>query len=235
MKSVLALRHIHFEDLGTLEPLLRERGYAIRYSDAAVHDLCALDPLEPDLLVVLGGPIGAFDDHTYPFVINELGIIHKRLDYSRPILGICLGAQLMARALNASVYSMGVKEIGFSPLTFTDEGQKSPLATLGDTPVLHWHGDQFEIPAGVTHLAGTSTCPNQAFAVEHHGLALQFHLEADAARIERWLVGHANELAQAGIDPRNLRAQARKAQASPLVDVARRTIGAWLDGLAAQA
>ncbi len=233
MKSVLAIRHIHFEDLGTLAPLLHERGYEVSYVDAAMDDLAALDPLQPDLLVALGGPIGAFDDSTYPFVTDELALIRERLEYRRPVLGICLGAQLMARALGARVYSMGVKEIGFSPLTFTDQGWQSPLAALGDTPVLHWHGDQFDIPASAVRLAGTSICPNQAFAVERHGLGLQFHLEADMRQIERWLVGHASELAQAGVDPRTVRAQAAEAQASPLANAARRTIGAWLDGLAA--
>lgn len=231
MKSALVLRHVHFEDLGTLEALLRERGYAVQYCEAALDDLCTLDALAPDLLVALGGPIGACDDAAYPFVANELALIARRLQQRRPMLGICLGAQLMARALGAGVCAMGVKEIGFAPLTLTGAGRRSPLAVLNGIAVLHWHGDRFDIPAGAVHLAATATCPNQAFALGRHGLALQFHLEADAARIEHWLVGHASELAQAGIDPRSLRAQARAAQSGPLADAGRRAIGAWLDGL----
>jgi GMP synthase (glutamine-hydrolysing) len=230
MKSVLAIRHIQFEDLGTLEPVLRERGYEVQYVDATVDNLAELDTLAPDLLIVLGGPIGAFDEDTYPFLADELAVVHRRLADKVPILGICLGAQLIARALGAKVYPLGVKEIGFAPLALTEEGQQSPLAAVGDTPVLHWHGDQFDIPAGAVRLASTSVGQNQAFAVGRDVLALQFHLEVDARQIERWLVGHASELAQAGIDPRTLRTQAQH-NPDRLASVARDVVGAWLDGI----
>jgi GMP synthase (glutamine-hydrolysing) len=135
---------------------------------------------------------------------------------------------LIARALGAGVAGMGVKEIGFAPLTLTAEGEASPLAALAHMPVLHWHGDRFDIPEGATRLAGTPTCANQAFRVGRHVLALQCHLEADPRQIERWLVGHACELAQAGIDPCALRAQALALQADlPLAAGAAFT--AWLD------
>lgn len=137
MKSVIALRHLHFEDLGSLEPLFVELGYQIQYIDATVADLEGVDVTSPDLLVVLGGPVGAFDEGTYPFLARELALVEKRLQSKRPILGICLGAQFLARVLGANVYPMGYKEIGFSPLTLTPGGLDSPLAALGDTSVLH--------------------------------------------------------------------------------------------------
>lgn len=229
MKTVTALRHVHFEDLGTLEPLLQARDYHIQYFDAPFDDLSTFDAEEPDLLVILGGPIGAFDETTYPFLATELEVVRKRLNTGKPILGICLGAQLMARALGAKVYALGVKEIGFSPLAFTTEGTESPLRALNGVPVLHWHGDQFDIPSGATWLASTKIGPNQAFAVGSNALGLQFHLEADATQIERWLVGHACELSLAGIDPRTLREQAQQ-HGSTLALAARNTIEAWLDG-----
>jgi len=232
MKTAMAIRHLDFEDLGTLEALLASRGYAVRYLDATIDDLRSVDTTATDLLVVLGGPIGAFDDAIYPFIGDELAVILQRLDSQRPLLGICLGAQLIARALGAGVASMGVKEIGFAPLTLTPDGEASPLAALGRVPVLHWHGDRFEIPAGATRLAGTPTCANQAFSVGRHVLALQCHLEADPRRIERWLLGHACELAQAGIDPRALRAQAQARQAD-LPQAAAAAFAAWLDGIEA--
>lgn len=228
MKTVIALRHLHFEDLGTLEPLLVARGYAVRYVDATTDDLHALDMAAADLLVVLGGPIGAFDDHIYPFIRDELAVVLQWLASRRPLLGICLGAQLIARALGASVASMGVKEIGFAPLTLTQDGEGSPLAALGQTPVLHWHGDHFGIPDGATRLAGTQTCANQAFSIGRNVLALQCHLEANPRQIERWLVGHACELAQAGIDARALRSEAQALQ-SGLPQVARAVFTAWLN------
>jgi len=209
MKTLLALRHLAFEDLGLLAPLLQAEGWAIRYHDIGVDDLQAIDLAQVDLLVVLGGPIGAEDDDRYPFLGDEVRLIQRRLAARRPLLGICLGAQLMARALGARVAPMQRKEIGFAPLSLTPEGARSPLAGLGHQPVLHWHGDQFSLPPGVAALAGTALCPHQAFTVGAHAMAWQFHLEVDPARIEQWLIGHAAELAQAGIAPAPLRDGAR--------------------------
>lgn len=232
MKSVIAVRHISFENLGTLESLLKERGYDVRYIDATVDDISSLDHSGADLLVVLGGPVGAFDENAYPFLAAELELVRARLKAGMPILGICLGAQLIARALGAKVYPLGVKEIGFAPLHLSDDGRRSPLAGLGDAPVLHWHGDQFDIPAGAKRLAGTQVGQNQAFSVGRDVLALQFHLEADTSRIEQWLVGHACELALAGIDPRELRDQAK--QYGPRLALAAcGVVGAWLDDIEA--
>ena len=230
MKTAIAIRHLDFEDLGTLEPLLVTRGYAVRYLDATTDELRTVDTATADLLVVLGGPIGAFDDAIYPFIGDELAVILQRLESRRPLVGICLGAQLIARALGASVSSMGVKEIGFAPLTLAEEGEASSLAALGKVPVLHWHGDRFDIPAGATRLAGTAICANQAFSIDSHVLALQCHLEADPGRIERWLVGHACELATAGVDPRALRAEAQALQ-SDLPLAAQMAFASWLDGI----
>jgi GMP synthase (glutamine-hydrolysing) len=230
MKTVLAIRHIHFEDLGTLEPLLRQRGYKIQYCDIGDHSLMTMVAEEPDLMVVLGAPIGAYDEATYPFLSQELMLIEQRLAARRPLLGICLGAQLMARALGAKVAPMGHKEIGFSPLTLTAASLASPLSRLAsDQPVLHWHGDQFAIPSGLDSLAATPLCPHQAFALGSYALGLQFHLEADSEHIEQWLVGHADELGQAGIDPVILRAQAQT-HGPRLKAASQAVFSAWLDG-----
>ncbi|WP_189690104.1 glutamine amidotransferase [Pseudorhodoferax aquiterrae] len=232
MRTVLALRHLAFEDLGLLEPLLRRRGATrILTHDAGVDDPATIDLDAIDLLVVLGGPIGAHDDALYPWLADEVQLIARRLASGRPLLGICLGAQLMARALGARVAPMahGRKEIGFGPLALTAAGQASPLAALGDQPVLHWHGDQFALPTGCDSLANTALCPHQAFMPHPAALALQFHLEADPRRIEQWLVGHVDELAQAGIDIPALRADAARHGAG-LSAALERVVGAWLEG-----
>lgn len=229
MKTALALRHVPFEHLGVLQPLLEARGYHVRYVDAGVQPVLADEIDGADLLVVLGGPIGAYDDETYPFVREEAEAIAQRLAARKPLLGICLGAQLMARALGAAVKPMGVKEIGFAPVTLTTEGADSPLAPLADgTPVLHWHGDRYDLPPGARRLASTAICAEQAFAVGDHALGLQFHLEANLDELEAWLIGHAAELGAAGIDPRALRAQA-PALARRLSQCAREVFTAWLD------
>lgn len=128
MKTSLVLRHVPFEDLGLLAPVLQQRGYSVRTHDAGVGPLeDSLHP-EPDLLVVLGGPIGAFDETAYPFLADTLALLRERLARRLPVLGICLGAQLMARALGAGVAPMGHKEIGFAPLALTPGGERSVLA-----------------------------------------------------------------------------------------------------------
>lgn len=229
MKTALALRHVPFEHLGVLQPLLEARGYRVRYVDVGVQPVPADEIDAADLLVVLGGPIGAYDDETYPFVCDEAKAIAQRMAARKPLLGICLGAQLMARALGAAVKPMGVKEIGFAPVTLTAEGANSPLATLADgTPVLHWHGDRYDLPPGARRLASTAVCAEQAFAVGDHALGLQFHLEANLGELEAWLIGHAAELGAAGIDPRTLRALA-PALAERLSQRAREVFTAWLD------
>ena len=229
MKSAVAIRHLCFEDLGTLGPLLERRGYKLRIYDASLEAFDAAEMETCDLVVVLGAPIGAFDEGVYPFLKEELRVVEQRLRNRRPLLGVCLGAQLMARVLGASVAPIGRKEIGFSPITLTEAGRSSSLAAMpAETPVLHWHGDQFAIPAGLKSLASTPICPHQAFAVDDYALGLQFHLETDTARIESWLVGHASELSQAGVDPRQLRAQAKE-HGAKLKTAAEAVFTHWLD------
>jgi GMP synthase (glutamine-hydrolysing) len=194
MKSVLAIRHVAFEDLDAFAPILTERGYTVRYLDAGYDDLVALDPLADDLWVVLGGPIGVYEDEAYPFIGDELRLLRTRLDAGRPTLGICLGCQMIARALGARVYPGGKKEIGWKPLLLTEAGHRSPLAAFADqTPVLHWHGDTFDLPEGATLLASSDWYPRQAFAWGN-ALALQFHIETTARGLERWFIGHAGEI-----------------------------------------
>ena len=227
MKSVFAVRHVHFEDLGVLEPFLEQQGYQVHYVDAGIDDIAAIDPFDPDLIVILGAPISANDDAAYPYLGAEFELVHRRLKTGRPLLGICLGAQIIANALGTEVKPVGTKEIGFAPVLLTKAGQASSLSELGAAPVLHWHGDQFSIPTGAAHLASTPICANQAFAVGRAVLGLQFHLEADPNKIERWLVGHACELGQAGIDPRIIRRQA--AEFGPALSaLAPRVIDRWL-------
>ena len=228
-KTAAVIRHVHFEGLGTFAEPLARAGYEVQY-----HDIgrCSLpDPITPDLFIVLGAPVGVYENGKYPFLRDEIGLLTVRLGTDRPTFGICLGAQLIARALGAKVYPSGIKEIGWGPVELTEAASISPLRHLANTSVLHWHGDTFDLPRGAVHLASTALCRNQAFGVGSNILGLQFHPEADpAAGIEPWLIGHAAELAGAGIDPRALRDGAT-ALGPSLPAKAQAMLTEWLNGL----
>lgn len=227
---VQAIRHIGFEDLGSFETPLREAGYEIEYIDVAERAPGALDPLGPDLLVVLGGPIGVYEHEAYPIVSDEIRLLRARLSAARPTLGICLGAQFMAAALGARVYPGAAKEIGWSALELAATSVPNPLASLRDVPVLHWHGDTFDLPEGCSLLASTPICRNQAFARGPNLLGLQFHPEVLGAGFERWLLGHASELATAGISPIILRRDTKR-YADRLEMAGGAMLAGWLRGL----
>jgi GMP synthase (glutamine-hydrolysing) len=204
-KTAIAIRHVHFEDLGAFDSVLRRYGYAVGHCDAGIDDVGNVDPVAPDLVILLGGPISAYEESLYPFLRHEIALLERRLGAARPTLGICLGAQLIARALGARVYPAPAKEIGWGGLQMSEAGQAGPLRHLAGVPVLHWHGDTFDLPEGAELLASTEICPNQAFGLGRHVLACQFHPEISGHGFERWLVGHEVELAATGVSPAALR------------------------------
>ena len=230
MPTAVAIRHVCFEDLGSFAAVLSARGFDVTYLDAGVDDLASLDAIAPDLLVVLGGPIGAYEEAIYPFLADELRLLERRLAADRPTLGLCLGAQLMARALGARVYPGPAKEIGWIPLSLTEAGRASPLVHLdgGKTSMLHWHGDTFDLPAGATLLASTEICRHQAFSWGRNALAFQCHPEARKAAMERWFIGHASELAGAGLSVPRLREDTARF-GSELEAQGVRCFAEWLD------
>ena len=230
MKRVLAIRHVAFEDLGSMAASLEARGYDATYLDAGVADLSLLI-MPDDLLIVLGGPIGAYEDNRYPFLADELRLIERALKQQIPVLGICLGAQLLARALGSRVYPGAAREIGIGAIELTPEGHASCLKHLAPScRVFHWHGDTFDLPAGAIRLASTAITPNQAFSHGKNVMALQFHVEAEARQIERWLIGHTCELGIAGIDVAALRDDLCK-QLPDVERNGRAVIAEWLDAI----
>lgn len=231
-RQALVLSHVAFEDLGTLEAPLRQRGFEIESVIAASARFPLPEGDSCDLLVVMGGPIGVYDQQDYPFLKDEIALIARRLAARKPILGICLGAQMMAAALGAQVYpGKNGAEIGWFPL----EAGANPawpewFAPLLEEslPVFHWHGDTFDLPPGALHLASSKLYSNQAFAIDNYGLALQFHPEVTAAGLESWYVGHAVELNRAGISIPGLRSAAKQ-NAAALEEAAHSFFNLWLD------
>lgn len=217
MADVVAVNHVAFEDLGLIEDVLTARSHRIRYVGAARAAAAQLRALDPDLLVILGGPIGVYEEEAYPFLGSEIALVERRLAARKPILGICLGAQIMARALGSRVYPGPKKEIGWSPLSLTEAGQSSCLRHLdgAKTHVLHWHGDTFDLPKDAVRLASTPACANQAFSYGPSALALQFHGEAYGSALESWFVGHCCEIsATEGVTVEGLRADTARHSAS---------------------
>lgn len=194
MRECTAIRHMPYEDLGYFYGLLAESGYTVRYIDAPQADPQEIEDADPDLLIVLGGPVGANDELDYPFLTAELAQLQRRLAENRPTLGICLGGQLMARALGAVVQPAPRSEVGWIPLDLSEAGKASVLRHLGEEPVFHWHGDMFNLPQECTSLASTPDCPHQAYLKGSNLLGLQFHPEVTARGLETWYVGHYRAL-----------------------------------------
>ena len=165
-------------------------GADIRYICGRRENLKDLDPTEPDILIVLGGPMGLYETDSYPYLLDEVELVKKRIDSGLPILGICLGAQIIAKALGASVYK-GPKgqEIGWHKVSVNHAGMKTPLKYLDDsvTNMMHWHGDTFDLPEGAVHLASSELYQNQAYSYKDHVFAVQCHPEITPRKLNIWL------------------------------------------------
>ena len=207
-KIVNVIRHLAFEDLGSLAPLLEARGYQTNYFEAGYDDISLIKALSDDLLVILGGPISVSDSEIFPFLETEIDLLKQRIAADKPTLGICLGAQLIANALGAKIFPTTDKEIGWFDLMISEAGMKTPLRYLDakHCSMLHWHGETFELPKGATLLASSDKCRHQAFSYGENILALQFHPEITQAVMEKWFIGHIAEIMQVpGVDVAGLR------------------------------
>jgi GMP synthase (glutamine-hydrolysing) len=189
VKPILALQHVPQETLGTLQTALAGAELRCCYIDLSrqVPQRLPLDRAAG--LVVLGGPMNVDQTDKYPFLGPEVGWIRETIEAELPVLGICLGSQLVAKALGARVAPNAVKEIGWYPVEFTAAASDDRLfAGCGPRmTVFQWHGDAFELPKGAVQLARSDLCENQAFRYGSRAYALQFHLEVTAAMIEDWL------------------------------------------------
>lgn len=185
---VLVLRHVAHEGAGTLAPALRRAGFRVRTVDIARGRPPLPAPEDVAGVVVLGGPMGVYETKKHPFLRREIAYLRRLLRAGRPVLGVCLGAQLMARALGARVYPNGRREIGWYPLTLRPAARRDPLFARFPrrSPVYQWHGDTFDWPKGAARLASSPLCSRQAFRWGERAWGLQFHVEVDAAAVRAW-------------------------------------------------
>lgn len=213
MPRILVFQHVAAEPLGTLDPLIRRRGHRVRFVNFERHP-----DTQPKIdryrgLVVLGGPMNVEDQEQRPHLRTELRVIEQALDQGKPVLGICLGAQLLAHVLGAPVRKHDHTEIGWYQLELTEAGlaDKVMMPLGATTPVFQWHARSYALPDGAIQLARTSTCEQQAFRYGDMAYGVQFHPEVNQPLIERWLGNpdYADELAASGLaqDDAGIRAQ----------------------------
>ncbi|NNC76978.1 MAG: type 1 glutamine amidotransferase [Woeseiaceae bacterium] len=232
--KILVFQHVPYEPLGTLDPLLKNAGFRIRYVNFGRDSAQRPELDKYEALIVLGGPMNSDQIDSYPNLVTEVEIIREALDREMSVLGICLGAQLLAKALGGSVSRNRWREIGWYDVELTDEGIADPvLCTFNHKQrVFQWHEDGIELPDGVTRLAGSPLSTVQAFRFGEHAYGFQFHLEVDASLIERWLTVPENQptLSDEGdrIDPEKIRTTTQK-EIAALESLSERTFSRWID------
>lgn len=188
--NVHVLQHVPFEGIGSMEPWLLKRGaklgYTRFYESSRLPEVRGLD-----LVIAMGGPMSVNDEETLPWLMEEKRFIREAIQQGVPVLGICLGAQLIASAMGSRVYPSGLREIGWFDIDAMPSG-RSHFVFPSKVPVFHWHGETFDLPENAVHLARSAACRNQAFQIGRHVIGLQFHLETtpDSARA---LVEHCRD------------------------------------------
>jgi GMP synthase (glutamine-hydrolysing) len=230
-KTALIIRHVPVEGVAGFRPPIEAAGYHVDRIDVSDPAFGSLDLREPDLVIMMGGPMGVYEHDEHPWIKCQLRRLRLRLEADRPTLGVCLGAQMMAAALGGEVYAGPAKEVGFHPIALQPAAEDSPLRHLAGVPMLHWHGDTFTLPGHVELLASSALYPHQAFRRGSNLLALQFHAEmGHDPRFETWLEKWPEAIAAAGTDPSALRT-AHDRHGPAAVAAGQTMIAEWLAGL----
>ncbi len=233
-RKVWAFVHVSHEDLGSFEHVLRGYGIRPRTFLSGTCDIECLDPAEADLAIIMGGPMGVYEADQYPALHHEIRFAETRLALGKPLLGICLGSQIMAKALGSKVYKgpQG-KEIGWNPVSVNVQGMRTPLKYLdqSECTCAHWHGDTFDLPQGAELLASSDKYQNQAFSFGDAALALQFHPEVTEVKLERWYARLLADIHEAGKTVDEMRTEAHR-YADQLKNQNRLFFTEWLDNVA---
>jgi GMP synthase (glutamine-hydrolysing) len=204
MRKLLVFQHVPLEPLGTLNQQFKDAGFRIRYVNFDRMPDTRIDPARYHGLVVLGGPMAADQVDRFPFLNYEKEVIRRAVDLGLPVLGICLGAQLIAAAYGGRNLRRGAPEFGWVNVRPTEAGRSDRLIGhfSGSETVYQWHSDTFTLPQSAVHLAESDRCGVQAFCLNDHVYGFQFHLEADRDLIRRWVEApqHIETLAEEGIE-----------------------------------
>jgi GMP synthase-like glutamine amidotransferase len=190
------LQHVPFEGLGTIEPWLRARDARVTMTRLYAGETLP-DPRGLDLVVAMGGPMSVNDDERLPWLTGEFRFIREAIEGGVAVLGVCLGAQLIARAMGGRVFKNAEREIGWWPITGTSDAPDVPRwARKGaSNPVFHWHGETFTLPNGSERLASSPGCENQAFRIGSRVIGIQFHLETTPALVQALTTNCPEDLA----------------------------------------
>jgi GMP synthase (glutamine-hydrolysing) len=194
-RNIYYFQHVPFEELGSIEEWCKENGHNLSatrfYESASLPDL-----KKTDWLIIMGGPMSVNDEKKYPWLAAEKKLIRQAIAEDKTVIGICLGAQLIAESLGAKVYQNDQKEIGWFPIKLTSEAIQHKLFFNLQNPitVFHWHGDTFDIPGNAIHLATSKACKNQGFLYQNKILGLQFHLETTKESLHQMIINGRDEL-----------------------------------------
>lgn len=232
--KILVFQHVPYEPLGTLDPLLKEAGFRIRYVNFGrePESRPSLDGYEA--LIVLGGPMNSDQIDSYPNLLTEVEIIREAVSNDKSVLGICLGAQLLAKAIGGSVARNETREIGWYDVALTEDGKNDPVLSnfAPVQQVFQWHEDGIQLPPAARQLATSAASAVQAFRFGEHAYGFQFHLEVDRSLIERWLTVPANQPTlqdeRGRIDPETIRDQTAES-IEALQALSRDTFLRWID------
>jgi len=190
------IKHAPFEGLGSMESYFLSKGHNLSATHLYKEDFVFPAPEEIDWLIVMGGPMGVYDTDDYPWLIPEKTFIKSIIDSGKIVIGVCLGAQLIADVYGAKVYKNKYREIGWFPLTRSKEAATSKLGNIFPEIIntFHWHGDTFDLPENAVLLASSEACKNQAFSIDDRIFGFQFHFEATRDFAKALIVNCANEL-----------------------------------------
>jgi GMP synthase (glutamine-hydrolysing) len=229
-RTVCAIQHIACETPGLIAEVLEAEGVAVEYVRPFLQESVppSLDPY--DGLVVMGGPMGVYEQDRYPFLRDEIRLIQAAVPSGKPVLGVCLGSQLLAAALGGCVTRGPRKEIGWFPVTLTPEAVHTAAWRTVPTrfTALHWHGDVFTLPAGAVPLASSDLTRHQAFAYGPAAWGVLFHLEVTESTVAGMVSTFGDELREAAVDGQRILAEAGRFVPG-LGVVARTLFGGWAD------